>query len=145
MEDIEHELVRESGTEYISSHRQLKIYRRAFDLAIRIQSVADQLPACEQRRLADQMIRSARSLCSNIAEAWRKRRYKAHFVSKLSDAEGEAAETQTWLEFASVLEYGASDVLDELDQGYGSYLDRSSTSFPMRTSGSLFRRRAKLV
>ncbi len=57
-------------------------------------------PKEETYSLTDQIRRSSRSVCANIAEAWRKRRYKAAFIAKLSDAEGEAAETQTWIEFA---------------------------------------------
>src|SRR5688572_9969089 len=62
-------------------------------------------PREETYSLTDQLRRSSRSVASNIAEAWRKRRYQAAFVSKLNDAEGEAAETQTWLEFSVRCEY----------------------------------------
>ncbi len=62
-------------------------------------------PKEEKYSLTDQIRRSSRSVCSNIAEAWRKRRYEAAFVSKLNDAEGEAAETQTWLEFSVRCKY----------------------------------------
>ena len=57
-------------------------------------------PKEETYSLTDQIRRCSRSVCSNLAEAWRKRRYRAHFVSKLSDSEAEAAETQVWIEFA---------------------------------------------
>jgi four helix bundle protein len=121
-EEMSQLFVRESSSGYMSSHKELKVYRRAFDLALRVQKIADTLPSNEQRRLADQIIRSSRSVCSNIAEAWRKRRYRPHFVSKMSDAEGEAAETQTWLEFASALEYAADEALSELDREYEQLL-----------------------
>jgi len=62
-------------------------------------------PKEERYSLTDQVRRSSRSVCANITEAWRKRRYPAAFVAKLSDAEGEAAETQTWLQFAVECEY----------------------------------------
>lgn len=62
-------------------------------------------PKEETYSLTDQIRRSSRSVCANLAEAWRKRRYEGAFVAKLSDAEGEAAETQTWLEFAVRCDY----------------------------------------
>ena len=68
--------------------------------------------------MVDQMRRSSRSVCSNMAEAWRKRRYPAHFVSKLTDAEGEADETRVWLEFAEASRYISSEQFDELDLNY---------------------------
>lgn len=66
-------------------------------------------PKDEMYSLTDQMRRASRSVCANLAEAWRKRRYEAHFISKLSDSEAEAAETQVWIEFAV-----ASDYLDRI-------------------------------
>lgn len=67
-------------------------------------SISKKFPAEEKYSLTDQMRRSSRAVCGNLAEAWRKRRYEAAFVAKLNDAESEAAETQTWLDFAA--EYG---------------------------------------
>lgn len=72
--------------------------------------------------MVDQMRRSSRSVCTNIAEAWRKRRYPAHFVSKLSDSEGEAEETRVWIELAFRCGYISKTVADELDQAYDSIL-----------------------
>lgn len=71
-------------------------------------------PKEETYSLTDQVRRSSRSVCSNIAEAWRKRRYQAAFVSKLSDSEGEAAETQTWIEFAVRCKYLDRETAKEL-------------------------------
>jgi four helix bundle protein len=68
------------------------------------------------------MRRASRSVCANIAEAWCKRRYKAHFVSKLSDAEGEAEETRVWLEFALRCHYMEQDDFDRLDDTYDKIL-----------------------
>ena len=68
--------------------------------------------------MVDQMRRSSRSVCTNLAEAWRKRRYPAHFVSKLTDSEGEADETRVWLEFSLASKYIAQEVFDELDLDY---------------------------
>ena len=84
----------------IQSHEELDVYRLAFEAAMRIFEVSKGFPREETYALTDQIRRSSRSVCSNIAEAWRKRRYEAAFVSKLNDAESEAAETQTWLRFA---------------------------------------------
>ena len=84
----------------IQEHTDLEVYRKAFDGAMLIFEVTKKFPKEETYSLTDQIRRSSRSVCANLAEAWRKRRYKAAFVSKLSDAEGEAAETQVWLQFA---------------------------------------------
>jgi len=75
-------------------------------------------PKEEKYALTDQIRRSSRAVCSNIAEAWSKRRYEAHFINKLSDAEGEAAETITWLDFAHACEYLSEDNHDELRTEY---------------------------
>ena len=83
----------------IQEHTDLEVYRKAFDGAMLIFEVTKKFPK-EETYYTDQIRRSSRSVCANLAEAWRKRRYKAAFVSKLSDAEGEAAETQVWLQFA---------------------------------------------
>lgn len=80
------------------SHRDLRIYRKAFDLATQLSRIAKAFPKDEQYSLTSQMRRSARSVYANIAEAWRKRRYEGAFIAKLSDADAEAAETQAWLE-----------------------------------------------
>lgn len=84
----------------LTSHTQLEVYRKAFDAAMRIFELSKQFPKEERYSLTDQIRRASRSVCSNLAEAWRKRRYEAAFVGKLSDSEGEAAETQVWIEFA---------------------------------------------
>ena len=86
--------------EKIRSHRDLRVYQKAFETAMRIFEVSKLFPKEEVYALTGQMRRSSRSVCANLAEAWRKRRYEAAFVSKLSDAEAEAAETQVWIEFA---------------------------------------------
>jgi four helix bundle protein len=84
----------------IRTHRDLEVYDRAFEAAMSIYEVSRRFPREETYSLTDQIRRSSRSVCTNLAEAWRKRRYEAAFISKLSDAEAEAAETQVWLEFA---------------------------------------------
>ena len=84
----------------IMRHQDLDVYRKSFEAAMHIFEVSKQFPKEETYSLTDQSRRSSRSVCANLAEAWRKRRYQAAFVSKMNDAEGEAAETQTWVEFA---------------------------------------------
>ena len=84
----------------IQEHTDLKVYKKAFDTAMLIFEASKKFPREETYSLTDQIRRSSRSVCANLAEAWRKRRYKAAFISKLSDAESEAAETQVWIEFA---------------------------------------------
>jgi four helix bundle protein len=96
---------RNSMSRKIVRHQDLEVYRKAFEAAMRIFELSKQFPKEETYSLTDQVRRASRSVCSNIAEAWRKRRYEAAFISKLNDAEGEAAETQTWLEFAVRCEY----------------------------------------
>ena len=81
-------------------HQDLDVYRKAFEAAMEVFEITKNFPKEETYSLTDQIRRSSRSVCSNIAEAWRKRRYEAAFVSKISDSEGEAAETQTWIEFS---------------------------------------------
>jgi len=97
-------------SEKIIRHQDLKIFRQAFEAAMQIFEISKQFPKEETYSLTDQARRASRSVCSNIAEAWRKRRYEAAFVSKLNDAEGEAAETQTWIEFAVRCEYLNAEV-----------------------------------
>jgi four helix bundle protein len=91
---------REVSEVAIEHFRELRVYREAFEAATRIYGLSKIWPAEERYSLTDQIRRSTRSVCANIAEAWRKRRYTAHFISKLSDADGEAAESQAWLDFA---------------------------------------------
>ncbi len=93
----------------ITSHRQLDVYKKAMDSSMSIFKLSKQFPREERYSLTDQIRRSSRSVCANLAEAWRKRRYEAAFVCKLNDCEGEAAETQTWIEFAVKCEYMSRD------------------------------------
>jgi four helix bundle protein len=84
----------------IKTHRDLDVYQRAFDAAMEIFELSRGFPKEETYSLTDQIRRSSRSICANIAEGWRKRRYPASFQSKLSDSDAEAGETQVWIEFA---------------------------------------------
>jgi four helix bundle protein len=84
----------------IVSHCDLEVYQKAFDVSMTIFALSKRFPKEETYSLTDQIRRSSRSVCANLAEAWRKRRYEAAFVCKLTDAEGEAAETQAWIQYA---------------------------------------------
>jgi four helix bundle protein len=109
-------------SEKIKSHRELEVYRKGFDLAMRIFELSKGFPKEETYALTDQIRRSSRSVCANLAEAWRKRRYEAHFISKLSDSETEAAETQSWLEFSVRCGYLDRETGKELYEAYDGIL-----------------------
>ena len=106
------------GREFIKDHRELEIYKMAFQAAMEIFELSKKFPPEEKYSMTDQIRRSSRSVCANLAEAWRKRRYEAAFVAKLSDSEAEAAETQTWIEFAVKCNYMNVEIGREL---YGTY------------------------
>ena len=89
----------------IKTHEDLEVYQIAFEAAMKIFELSKKFPVEERYSLTDQIRRSSRSVCTNIAEAWRKRRYKAAFVAKLNDSESEAAETQVWIKFAVKSDY----------------------------------------
>jgi four helix bundle protein len=93
----------------IQSHFDLEVYRKAFAAAMELFELSKKFPKEETYSLTDQSRRSSRSVCANLAEAWRKRRYEAAFICKLSDAEAEAAETQVWIEFALKCGYIRAD------------------------------------
>jgi len=76
------------------------VYQKAYSLSMDIFKLSKDWPVEEKYSLTDQIRRSSRSVCSNLKEAWAKRRYEAHFISKLTDADGENSETNTWLDFA---------------------------------------------
>ncbi|MDD5326559.1 MAG: four helix bundle protein [Phycisphaerae bacterium] len=105
-------------TKRIRSVRELDVYKLAFDTAIEIFEISKGFPKEETYSLTDQVRRSSRSVCTSLAEGWRKRRYKAVFINKLSDAAQEAAETQTWLEFALACGYIDKGILEKLDEKY---------------------------
>ena len=104
--------------EAIKNHKDLRVYQTAFDAAMKIFEVSKKFPVEERYSLTDQIRRSSRSICANLAEAWRKRRYEGAFVAKLNDCEAEAAETQTWIEFAVKCNYLDVDTGREI---YGIY------------------------
>jgi len=103
---------------FIQGHQELDVYKMAFEAAMRIFELTKGFPKEERYSLVDQIRRSSRSVCANIAEAWRKRRYEGAFVSKLNDAESEAAETQTWIAFSVRCGYLEEGIGEELDRTY---------------------------
>jgi len=99
----------------IKHFRELDVYKNALNAAMEIFEISKRFPNEERFSLTDQIRRSSRSVCTNLSEAWRKRRYAAAFVSKLNDAEGEAAETQVHLEFALRCNYVDAASFNRLD------------------------------
>lgn len=93
--------------------KDLIAYKKAFELSMYIYNMTRQFPKEELYSLTSQVVRSSRSVCANIGEGYRKRRYEAHFVSKLSDADMENTETQVWLEFALACNYLKKEHYDE--------------------------------
>src|SRR5437762_12506979 len=89
----------------ISSFKDLRVYKLAFEVQQEIFATSKRFPVEERYALTDQIRRASRSIGANLAEAWQKRRYVAHFVSKLTNADGEQAETQHWLDTAAACDY----------------------------------------
>ena len=108
----------------IRTFRDLRVYQAAMDLGMEIFELTKNFPKEETYSLVDQMRRSSRSVCTNLSEAWRKRRYRAAFVSKLSDSESESAETQVSLEFAFRCHYIEQETFQEIDDRYEHVLSQ---------------------
>ena len=104
--------------ERINSYKELRVFENAMNAAMKIFELTKSFPQEEKYSMVDQVRRSSRSVCSNIGEAWRKRKYKAAFIAKLSDAESEACETQVWIEFARRCEYLEEGICNSLDEDY---------------------------
>jgi four helix bundle protein len=102
----------------ISTHKDLEVYRLAFETANKIYIISKSFPREEVYSLTDQVRRSSRSVATNLAEAYRKRRYEKAFILKLSDSEGEAAETQVWLDFSLSCGYISDKIHDEFYKAY---------------------------
>jgi len=102
----------------IRTHKELRVWQEAMDLAMEVFVLSKGFPADERFSLADQVRRASRSVAANISEAWRKRRYAAAFIAKLNDAEGEAAETQTHVEIARRCGYIDAAIASALDERY---------------------------
>jgi four helix bundle protein len=102
----------------IKSHKELIVYQLAFKVSMEIFQITKSFPKEEIYALTSQILRSSRSVCANVAEAFRKRRYEKAFVSKLSDSEGEAAETQVWLDYSFECGYLPDDAYQRLLDEY---------------------------
>lgn len=118
--------------EYVDSYKDLKVYRLARQLAKEVFEVSKTFPKEETYSLTDQLRRSSRSIGGQIAESWGKRYYERHFVSKLTDADGEQFETQHWLDTASDCDYLTKEIASrligryqELGKMIGSMIDKS--------------------
>lgn len=108
----------------IRSHKDLKVYQASFSAATEIFDISIAFPKEEKYSLTDQIRRSSRSVSANLAEAFRKRRYEKAFVAKLTDAEGEAAETQVWLDFSLHYQYTTQESHDLLYEKYEIILNQ---------------------
>jgi four helix bundle protein len=108
----------------IRSHRELDVYVLSFSTAMRVFDISKRFPREETYSLTDQIRRSSRSVCSNLAEAFRKRKYPKSFVSKLTDSESEAAESQTWLDFCLSCNYISDNEFHELDESFDKIIGK---------------------
>ncbi len=108
----------------IRSHTELDTYKLAFNAVMQIFELTKKFPVEEKYSLTDQIRRSSRSVCANLAEAFRKRKYPKSFVSKLSDSEAEAAESQVWLDFSLKCNYIQIDIYTELYKKYDQILGK---------------------
>lgn len=106
----------------IKTHEDLEVYQIAFRAAMEIFELSKHFPPEEKYSLTDQIRRSSRSVCANLAEAWRKRRYKAAFIAKLNDCESEAAEVQVWLKFAVECKYIEAETARRIYRDYNQIL-----------------------
>ena len=102
----------------ISSYKELIVYQKAFNLAMKIFEITKTFPKEEKYSLTDQIRRSSRSLTSCLAESWAKRRYIKSFVNKLTDSLGEGFETEVWLDYSMACGYITSDIHDNLINEY---------------------------
>ena len=102
----------------IKHFRDLEVYRRAFAAAMEIFHITKSFPDDEKYSMVDQIRRASRSVCANLAESWRKRKYIAVFKNKVTDSMQEASETQCWLEFSLACGYIHRPVFDKLDDEY---------------------------
>lgn len=119
----------------IRHFRDLEVYDRAFKAAMEIFNLTKTFPSEERYALVDQIRRASRSVCANLSEAWRKRKYIAVFKNKITDSMQEASETQCWLEFCLACQYIEKDKFDTLDGEYEqiiamlSAVERNATKF----------------
>lgn len=95
--------------------KETKLYKKAFEQAMLIFEISKSFPKEEKYSLTDQVRRSSRSVCANLAEAYRKKRYLAHFISKLTDCDAENSETKVWFDFSLACEYINKEQFQKLD------------------------------
>ena len=98
----------------IKSVKDLDVYKLAYEIAMEIFIISKSFPKEEKYSLTDQIRRASRSVCANLREVWAKRKYIAHFTSKLTDCDGENSETDTWLDFAKDCQYITIDDYNKL-------------------------------
>ena len=108
----------------VRTYKDLRVYNLAFDAAMEIFRLTKGFPVEERYSLVDQMRRSSRSVCANIVEAWRKRRYQKAFILKLNDSESEACETQVWLQFSRACGYMDAELEAKLDDRYSHIISQ---------------------
>lgn len=106
----------------IKYHTELKVYQKSFEVAMEIYHVSFTFPKEEKYSLTDQIRRSSRSVSANISESWGKRRYPKSFVSKLTDSEGAARETQTWLEYSYHCKYITEEQFKTFNEKYNEII-----------------------
>ena len=104
--------------ERIRNHKDLRVYQLAYEAALEIHQLTKNFPPEEKYSLTDQIRRSSRSVCANLAEAYRKRLYPKNFISKLSDSQSESGETLVWIDFSDSFEYIDHATHDKLYDKY---------------------------
>lgn len=114
--------IKKSNKPPINSFRDLNVFQNSFNAALLIHEISKGFPVEKKYSLTDQMRRASRSVPANIAEAWRKRRYPAAFISKLNDAESEAAESQVWIDMAHKMTFISKEQWDDLNNRYETIL-----------------------
>ncbi len=119
---------------HANSYKDLEVYKLSRQLSKELFEISKKFPKEEMYSLTDQMRRSSRSVGAQIAEAWAKRKYEKHFISKLTDADGEQLETQHWLEIAFDCLYITEDIVNRLNTKYtligkmlGSMINKSES------------------
>ncbi|KMQ63549.1 30S ribosomal protein S23 [Chryseobacterium sp. BLS98] len=106
----------------IKFHQDLKVFQKSFEMAMQVYELSKSFPKEELYSLTDQIRRSSRSVSANISEAWGKRKYEKSFIAKLTDSEGEARETQTWLQFALACNYINEEQFSNLNNQYNQII-----------------------
>jgi len=123
----------------IKSAKELMVYKKGYELAMRVFELSKRFPSEEKFALTSQIRRSSRSVCLNLREAWAKRRYEAHFISKLTDCDGENSETDSSLDFAKDCNYITPEqhtelvlLCEEIGKMLGSMLKNPSSFLILR-------------